>query len=124
MKIRRREVPGAIELPKLPGMKPGDRVCVSGGPFAGHLGLYAGMTGRQRVEVLLMLLGGTGDAAAGQHRARTRQYGKPPPSLIVAGLPELPVRDQHERLACLHERHGLADAPDLVAQKQHLAGEP
>ena len=28
------------------------------GPFAGHVGLYAGMKPRERVEVLLAILGG------------------------------------------------------------------
>jgi transcriptional antiterminator RfaH len=56
--IRCREVRGAVELPKLPRMKVGDRVRVLGGPFQGHFGLYAGMRPRERVEVLLALLGG------------------------------------------------------------------
>jgi transcription antitermination factor NusG len=38
-------------------MKAGDRVRVLGGPFQGHLGLYAGMRSHARVEVLLALLG-------------------------------------------------------------------
>jgi transcriptional antiterminator RfaH len=56
--IRRREVRGAIELPKAPGMQIGERVRVLGGPFQGHLGLYAGMKPHARVEVFLALLGG------------------------------------------------------------------
>ena len=55
--IRRREVRGAVELPKLPGMKIGERVRVTHGPFQGHFGLYAGMKPHERVEVLLALLG-------------------------------------------------------------------
>ena len=55
--IRAREVRGAIELPQAPGMKIGERVRVLDGPFAGRLGLYAGMKPHERVEVLLMLLG-------------------------------------------------------------------
>lgn len=55
--IRRREVRGAVELAPPPGMKPGDRVRVSGGPFAGRLGLYQGMRPHERVDVLLALLG-------------------------------------------------------------------
>jgi len=55
--IRAREVRGAVELPKLPGMKVGERVRVLGGPFQGQLGLYAGMRPHARVEVLLALLG-------------------------------------------------------------------
>jgi transcriptional antiterminator RfaH len=55
--MRRREVDGAVELPKPPGLKPGDHVRVTQGPFAGHLGLYAGMKPRERIEVLLQVLG-------------------------------------------------------------------
>jgi len=29
------------------------------GPFAGHIGLYAGMKPRERIEVLLTILGGS-----------------------------------------------------------------
>src|SRR5262249_4070177 len=53
-----RERGGLVELPKPNGFKPGDRVQVLTGPFAGHLGLYAGMRPRERVLVLLALLGG------------------------------------------------------------------
>jgi transcriptional antiterminator RfaH len=55
--IRTREVRGAVELPKLPGMKAGDRVRVLDGPLKGHFGLYAGMKPHERVEVLLAVLG-------------------------------------------------------------------
>jgi transcriptional antiterminator RfaH len=55
--ILSREVRGAVELPKPPTLKAGDRVRVLGGPFAGHLALYAGMKSHERVEVLLRILG-------------------------------------------------------------------
>jgi transcription antitermination factor NusG len=55
--IRRREIRGAIELPKAPKMRTGDQVRVVGGPFEGHVGLYADMRAHERVEVLLTLLG-------------------------------------------------------------------
>ena len=55
--IRAREVRGAVELPKSSGLKPGDHVKIIGGPFRGHLAIYAGMKPHQRVEVLLALLG-------------------------------------------------------------------
>jgi transcriptional antiterminator RfaH len=55
--IRRREISGAVELPKLPGMKVGERVRVLGGPFMGFTGLYAGMKPHERVVVLLALFG-------------------------------------------------------------------
>ena len=55
--IRKREVGGLIELPKPQLARLGGRVRVLTGPFAGHIGLYAGMKPRARVEVLLSLLG-------------------------------------------------------------------
>ena len=55
--IRGRERSGLVELQKPPGLRAGDRVRILAGPFCGHLGLYAGMKPRQRVEVLLQLLG-------------------------------------------------------------------
>jgi transcriptional antiterminator RfaH len=56
--LRARELGGLIELPRPPKFRPGDRVRVLHGPLAGHVGLYAGMKPRERVEVLLALLGG------------------------------------------------------------------
>ena len=53
-----RERNGLIELPKRPGLKPGDQVRILQGPFAGHRGLYAGMRAHERVLVLLALFGG------------------------------------------------------------------
>jgi transcription antitermination factor NusG len=44
-------------LPSRP--KRGDRVHIQRGPFAGHLAVYAGMKPRERIEVLLALLGGS-----------------------------------------------------------------
>src|SRR5262245_15030282 len=55
--IRAREVGGLIELPKPPSVRPGDAVRILRGPFEGKLAIYAGMKPRQRVEVLLSLLG-------------------------------------------------------------------
>ena len=56
--IRKREVRGLIELPRPPGLQRGDRVRVVRGPLVDRLGLYHGMGGRDRVLVLLRLLGG------------------------------------------------------------------
>ena len=56
--LRKRERNGLIELPKRPALQPGDQVCILQGPFAGQLGLYAGMRPHERVLVLLQLLGG------------------------------------------------------------------
>jgi transcriptional antiterminator RfaH len=54
--IRGRERNGAIELPKR-RLKPGDPVRLLAGPFQGHLAIYAGMSGLERVAVLLRVLG-------------------------------------------------------------------
>jgi hypothetical protein len=50
--LRERERGGVVQLPQLPeapGLRAGDRVRVLGGPFQGHLGLYAGMR-RQHIK--------------------------------------------------------------------------
>jgi transcriptional antiterminator RfaH len=57
--LRGRETGGLIDLPKPPKFRTGDRLRVIHGPFAGHVGLYAGMKPRERVEVLLAILGGS-----------------------------------------------------------------
>ena len=54
--IRSRERKGAIELP--PEIRPGDQLRVLHGPFCDRFAIYAGMTRRDRVAVLLRLLGG------------------------------------------------------------------
>ena len=54
---RARETGGLIDLPRPPKFRPGDRLRVVQGPFAGHVGLYAGMKPHERVEVLLAILG-------------------------------------------------------------------
>jgi transcriptional antiterminator RfaH len=56
--IRGRERNGVIELPKPREFRRGDPVKILRGPFGGHLALYADMKPRERVEVLLRLLGG------------------------------------------------------------------
>ena len=57
MALQARETGGLIDLPSRPKFRPGDRLRVKHGPFAGHVGLYAGMKPHQRVEVLLAILG-------------------------------------------------------------------
>jgi transcriptional antiterminator RfaH len=59
MDLKARETGGLIDLPKPPKFRPGDRLRVIHGPFAGHVGLYAGMKPRERIEVLLAILGGS-----------------------------------------------------------------
>ena len=56
--IRKREVNGLIELPKPSALQRGDRVRILHGPFSGQLAIYADMRSRERIEVLLRLLGG------------------------------------------------------------------
>ena len=57
--LRGRERNGVVELPEPPPpkLRSGVRVRVTGGPFQGRLGLVAGMAPRERVVILLSLLG-------------------------------------------------------------------
>jgi transcriptional antiterminator RfaH len=55
--LRARERNGLVELPKREAFKVGDSVRVLSGPFGGHLAIFAGMRPRERVEILLQLLG-------------------------------------------------------------------
>jgi transcription antitermination factor NusG len=56
--IRKREVNGFVKLP-MPDrrLKPGQKVRIVSGSFAGQIGLYQGQTSRDRERVLLELLG-------------------------------------------------------------------
>jgi transcriptional antiterminator RfaH len=56
--LKARETGGLIDLPKPPRFRPGDQVRVLHGPAIGLVGLFVGMRPRQRVEVLLAILGG------------------------------------------------------------------
>src|SRR6516225_6450510 len=56
--IRARERDGLIDLPKPPPLRRGVRVRILRGPFTGHLAIFADMKPRERVEILLQLLGG------------------------------------------------------------------
>ena len=55
---RREQADGLIRLPKPRGLQRGDRVLIRDGPFANLVAVYAGMSGAQRVAVLLALFGG------------------------------------------------------------------
>jgi transcription antitermination factor NusG len=55
--IREREVGGIVRLPRPQPFRSGDRVRVVRGPFEGHFGLYDGMAPRERIFVLLSMLG-------------------------------------------------------------------
>jgi transcriptional antiterminator RfaH len=63
--IRSRERNGAVELPRR-ALRHGDRVKILAGPFRGHLAIYAGMSGPERVTVLLQILGGQQRATLAQ----------------------------------------------------------
>jgi len=55
--IRSRERNGLVELPKVHGLKPGMRVQVISGPLSEQIGMLAALRPRERVLVLLQLLG-------------------------------------------------------------------
>jgi transcription antitermination factor NusG len=55
--LRARERNGLIVLPQKLGLQRGDRVRITRGPFTDHLAIYASMKPRDRVEVLLTMLG-------------------------------------------------------------------
>ena len=56
--IRAREINGLINLPKQ-GLRRGDKVRILRGPFQDHVAIYADTKPRERVAVLLALLGST-----------------------------------------------------------------
>jgi transcriptional antiterminator RfaH len=55
--LRAREIDGAVELPKPPGLKPGARLKITTGPLADHVAILVRMKPRERIEALLQLLG-------------------------------------------------------------------
>ena len=56
--IRAPEVNGLIRVaPPPPEFSPGDRLRIIDGVLAGHLAVFTGMKARERIEVLLVLLG-------------------------------------------------------------------
>jgi len=54
--IQARERNGAIEIPRRQ-LRAGDQVRILAGPFRNHLAIYSGMSGLERVAVLLQILG-------------------------------------------------------------------
>ena len=54
---RREDANGFVQLDHQPKFSPGDKICVLGGAFRDCLGLYEGMSGHERVAILLELLG-------------------------------------------------------------------
>ena len=71
--LRKRERNGLIELPRLK-LRPGDRVRLLRGPFAGHLAIFADMKPRERVEVLLTFLGAQQRVTLSQDDVERVQY--------------------------------------------------
>lgn len=59
MLIRKQERAGLVKLPPAQQalLKKGQRVHITGGSFAGQIGIYEGMSGKDRERVLLDLLG-------------------------------------------------------------------
>lgn len=57
MDIRKREVGGYVKLPKRNVLKKGDKLQITNGSFAGHIGVCDGMGSKERVRVLLEMLG-------------------------------------------------------------------
>jgi transcriptional antiterminator RfaH len=55
--IRKREVDGLVKLPLPNRLKPGQKVRITSGSFAGQIALYHGQSSRDRERVLLDLLG-------------------------------------------------------------------
>ena len=56
--IRKRERAGFVQLPQRSNiLKQGTNVRISNGSFSGHIGIYDGMSGKERARVLLELLG-------------------------------------------------------------------
>ena len=58
MDIRKQERNGLVKLPDTEHrLKKGQKVRITGGSFEGQIGLYEGMSGKDRARVLLELLG-------------------------------------------------------------------
>jgi transcriptional antiterminator RfaH len=55
--IKARECGGIVRLPERPRWQAGDRVLIGAGSFFGQIGLFDGMSARERVFVLLNLFG-------------------------------------------------------------------
>jgi transcriptional antiterminator RfaH len=55
--IKNKERNGLVKLPQPPGLKIGDKVRIVRGSFQDRLGIFDGMSGRDRSHILLELLG-------------------------------------------------------------------
>ena len=55
--IRREDANGFVQLDRRPRFSPGDKIRIVGGAFCDCYGLYEGMSARERVAILLDLLG-------------------------------------------------------------------
>jgi hypothetical protein len=56
--LKSRERNGYVVLPKVRGLVRGDKVRVTHGPLNGSIAILDGMRPRERVAILLMMLGG------------------------------------------------------------------
>jgi len=65
--IRGRERNGLVELPKPRGLMPGSKVRLISGPFCDQIGLLGGLRARERVLVLLQMLGGERPVEVGRN---------------------------------------------------------
>jgi len=54
---RREDAGGFVQLDRRPRFAPGDKIRVVGGAFCDSVGLYEGLSSRERVAILLELLG-------------------------------------------------------------------
>jgi transcriptional antiterminator RfaH len=55
--MRRHDAEGCVQLDRRPRFSPGDKIRVAGGAFCDCYGLYEGMSARERITILLDLLG-------------------------------------------------------------------
>lgn len=55
--IREREVGGLVKLPRAPRLQRGQNVRIIAGSFRDKIGIYDGMSGRERDRILLSMLG-------------------------------------------------------------------
>lgn len=69
---------GLVRLPRSSEWRRGDAVMVTVGLFAGHLGLYEGMSGQERSRVLLNLLGGRVSVELPSRNLATRELASSP----------------------------------------------
>jgi transcription antitermination factor NusG len=109
--LRARERKGLIVLPEKPGLRRGDQVRITRGPMAERLAISEGMKGRERVEVLLALLG----SVQRVELARRDTSAYPAASACVVPLlgfgGDLLQRLRHAVLHCWRPPFGIVSRP-------------